>query len=66
MSDPAQALKTTSDLSIRDTSSFVLCEYSEEAPPVLNNVGMGSIIVNYYRKKHERDEYIPKVKAINP
>ena len=32
----------------------------EEHPPIISNFGMGSILVNYYRKKNEKDEYIPK------
>ncbi|KAI9461181.1 atypical/TAF1 protein kinase [Russula earlei] len=53
-------LRTTSDLSLRDTSNFVLWEFSEEHPPIVANFGMGSILVNYYRKKSEKDEHIPK------
>lgn len=33
----------------------------EEHPPIVSNFGMGSILVNYYRKKSEKDEHIPKV-----
>ncbi len=33
----------------------------EEHPPIIANFGMGSILVNYYRKKSEKDEHIPKV-----
>lgn len=53
-------LRRTSDLSLRDTSNFVLWEFSEEHPPIVSNFGMGSILVNYYRKKSEKDEHIPK------
>ncbi|KAH9065639.1 TAF1 transcription initiation factor TFIID subunit TAF1 [Lactarius vividus] len=53
-------LRRTSDLSLRDTSNFVLWEFSEEHPPIVANFGMGSILVNYYRKKNEKDEHIPK------
>lgn len=28
----------------------------------MSNMGMGSIIVNYYRKLHPKDEHIPKVR----
>ncbi|UZJ53338.1 hypothetical protein CBS101457_002658 [Exobasidium rhododendri] len=59
--DVSQVLKTTRDLTLKDTSSFVLYEYSEEYPPVLSNLGMGSLLVNYYRKKDARDEHIPKL-----
>lgn len=54
------ALHRTSDLSLRDTSNFVLWEYSEEHPPIISNFGMGSVLVNYYRKKDEKDDYVPK------
>ena len=38
----------------------MLCEYSEEYPPLLSNLGMGSLLVNYYRKKDAKDDYIPR------
>ncbi|KAI0257021.1 hypothetical protein BJV78DRAFT_1357186 [Lactifluus subvellereus] len=53
-------LRRTGDLSLRDTSNYVLWEFSEEHPPIVANFGMGSILVNYYRKKSEKDEHIPK------
>ncbi|KAF8734575.1 hypothetical protein RHS02_06922, partial [Rhizoctonia solani] len=55
-------LKKTGDLTLKDNSNFVLWEYSasEEHPPVLSNFGMGSVLVNYYRKKDEKDDYVPK------
>ncbi|TFY72421.1 hypothetical protein EVG20_g603 [Dentipellis fragilis] len=56
-----EGLRKTSDLSLRDTSNFVLWEFSEEHPPIMSNFGMGSILVNYYRKKTEKDEHIPKL-----
>ncbi|PCH34054.1 atypical/TAF1 protein kinase [Wolfiporia cocos MD-104 SS10] len=55
-----EGLHKTGDLSLRDTSNFVLWEFSEEHPPIISNFGMGSILVNYYRKKNEKDEHIPK------
>ncbi|KJA25821.1 hypothetical protein HYPSUDRAFT_85120 [Hypholoma sublateritium FD-334 SS-4] len=55
-----EGLRKTSDLSLRDTSNFVLWEYSEEHPPIIPNFGMGSVLVNYYRKKEEKDEHVPK------
>jgi transcription initiation factor TFIID subunit 1, fungi type len=75
-----EGLHRTGDLSLRDTSNFVLWEFSvstvhycssqchstflqEEHPPIISNFGMGSILVNYYRKKSEKDEHIPKVSA---
>ena len=58
--DAVDAVRSTSDMSLRDTASFVLLEYSEEHPPVMSNYGMGSILVNYYRKKSETDDFVPK------
>ena len=31
---------------------------------MLNNFGMGSILVNYYRKQTETDEYVPNVSSL--
>ena len=56
----AECLRTTKDLSLKDGSNFVLWEYSEEYPPIIPNFGMGSVLVNYYRKKDQNDDYIPK------
>ncbi|KIM70364.1 hypothetical protein SCLCIDRAFT_1207703 [Scleroderma citrinum Foug A] len=56
-----EGLHRTSDLTLKDTSNFVLWEYSEEHPPILPNFGMGSILVNYYRKKDDKDDYMPKL-----
>ncbi|KAI9608593.1 hypothetical protein H4Q26_004776 [Puccinia striiformis f. sp. tritici PST-130] len=55
----AELLKNTTDLTLKDTGPFMLFEYSEEAPPVISNIGMGSILVNYYRKQSELDEHVP-------
>ena len=62
--DIGEGLHRTGDLSLRDTSNFVLWEFSEEHPPIISNFGMGSILVNYYRKKNEKDDYIPKVRGV--
>lgn len=62
----AEAFRTMGDLSLRDTGNFVLWEYSEENPPIIANVGMGSIIVNYYRKTDAGDMYIPKTDLGEP
>lgn len=58
-----ETLHRTGDLSLHDTSNFLLWEYSEEQPPIISNFGMGSVFVNYYRKKHAKDEHIPKVRV---
>ncbi|KAL8777193.1 MAG: hypothetical protein Q9213_007965 [Squamulea squamosa] len=43
--------RNTHDLSFGDNSSVLLLEYSEEFPTILSNFGMGSRIINYYRRK---------------
>ncbi|CAD6884023.1 unnamed protein product [Tilletia caries] len=58
--DVWETLKKSRDVTLKDTSNFVLYEYSEEYPAVLSNFGMGSLLVNYYRKKNAKDEHIPK------
>ncbi|CAO3608510.1 unnamed protein product [Cunninghamella blakesleeana] len=55
----SEFMRTTKDLSLKDTSPFVLLEYSEEHPPIISNAGMGSLIINYYRKTEPKDEYVP-------
>ncbi|TFK99774.1 hypothetical protein BDV98DRAFT_510326 [Pterulicium gracile] len=55
-----EALRRTTDLTLKDTSNFVLWEYSEEHPPIIPNFGMACSLVNYYRKKDEKDDHIPK------
>ena len=58
--DPSEVLHSTRDLTLKDASNYILCEYSEEYPPLLSNIGMGSLLVNYYRKKDAKDDHIPK------
>lgn len=48
--------KTAKDLSISDNSTAVLFEYCEPRPRVLNNFGMGSKLINYYRRKDAKDD----------
>ncbi|KAK6355070.1 hypothetical protein TWF696_004195 [Orbilia brochopaga] len=50
----------TKSLSLSDNSNFILLEYSEEHPYVMSNFGMGSRIINYYRRKEDSDETRPK------
>jgi len=50
----------THTLSLNDNSNFVLMEYSEEHPYVLSNFGMGSRIINYYRRNSPDDDSRPK------
>lgn len=54
--DIQEVLATTRDLSLSDGSNFILLEYSEEYPTVLSNFGMGSRLINYYRRKGPDDE----------
>ncbi|KAJ1969924.1 hypothetical protein IWQ62_000295 [Dispira parvispora] len=51
-----EALKTTKDITLKDNVPFVLFEFSEEYPPVMSNVGMGSLLLNYYRKQDAQDQ----------
>lgn len=44
------------DLSMGDNSTAVLFEYCEPRPRVLNNFGMGSKLINYYRRKDSANE----------
>ncbi|KAJ1667184.1 hypothetical protein EV178_001677 [Coemansia sp. RSA 1646] len=49
------------DITLKDSADCVLIEYAEEYPPVMSNVGMGSVFVNYYRKRNIQDLAFPKV-----
>ena len=48
------------DLSVGDNSHALLLEYSEEHPIILTQTGMGSKIVNYYRRRETADNTRPK------
>lgn len=48
------------DLSLGDNASMLLLEYSEEAPMMMSNFGMGNRLINYYRKKDADDNERPK------
>lgn len=65
MADPSERFKTTKDLTMSEKGPCVLLEFSEEYPPIMSGYGMGTTIVNYYRKKDDRDETVPKV-SIHP
>lgn len=54
------ALNTAQDLSLKDGLPFVLFEYSEEYPTVLSKFGMGSRIINYYRRNGPHDTSRPR------
>lgn len=55
-----QAYSDSKDLSLNDNSFVSLFEYSEEYPMMMSNFGMGSKLVNYYRRKDEEDASRPK------
>ncbi|KAK9459036.1 uncharacterized protein V1516DRAFT_680762 [Lipomyces oligophaga] len=59
--DASQIFAHSKDLSLGDGSNYVLLEYSEEFPMAMSNFGMGSKIINYYRKKASDDENRPKL-----
>ncbi|KAI0034145.1 hypothetical protein K488DRAFT_84237 [Vararia minispora EC-137] len=61
-----EILHRTNDLTLSDKSNFVIWEFSEEHPPIIQNFGMGSVLVNYYRKKHDKDDHIPKSELGQP
>ncbi|KAI9832832.1 MAG: hypothetical protein M1826_000998 [Phylliscum demangeonii] len=57
-----QALfSSTRDLSLADNSHAMLLEYSEEYPTMLSNFGMGSRLINYYRRENLEDSSRPKL-----
>lgn len=58
--DTQAIFNKTNDLSFADNSNVLLLEYSEEYPTTLQSFGMGSRLVNYYRKKHPEDAERPK------
>lgn len=57
----AEIFKTSKDLSLNDNSTVVLFEYSEQYPIMMSNFGMGSRVINYYRRKDQyEDEKLDK------
>ncbi|KAI8961951.1 hypothetical protein F5Y11DRAFT_324617 [Daldinia sp. FL1419] len=57
-----ELFRTTKDLSLNDNSTAVLFEYCEQFPIMMSNFGMGSRVINYYRRKDRNDEdKIPKL-----
>ncbi|KAI9793989.1 MAG: hypothetical protein M1835_006858 [Candelina submexicana] len=59
--DVQNIFETTKDLSLGDNSSALLLEYSEEHPTMMSNFGMGSRVINYYRRKDMEDSSRPKL-----
>jgi hypothetical protein len=58
--DARNMFQRSKDLSMADNSNMILVEYSEECPVTLSNFGMGSKLINYYRRKDETDHNRPK------
>lgn len=58
---PQDIFRTTKDLTLADNSKLLLLEYSEQYPVVLPNFGMGSRLINYYRREHADDISRPKL-----
>lgn len=58
--DAKSLFPDTKSLSLGDNSNVLLIEYSEEAPLMLSNFGMGSKVINYYRRKDAEDTTRPK------
>ena len=56
----ATSFAATKDLTLADNSSMLLLEYSEEMPLMMNNFGMNSRVINYYRRKDEHDKFRPR------
>lgn len=59
--DTQSIFETTKDLSLGDNSTPLLLEYSEEYPTMMSNFGMGSRLINYYRRKNMEDISRPKL-----
>lgn len=57
---PQEIFSRTADLTAADSAPLVAMEYSEELPSILSNFGMGSKLINYYRKEKEDDTSRPK------
>lgn len=59
--DPQSIFASARDLSLGDNSSILLLEYSEEYPTMMSNFGMGSRLINYYRRRNLEDTSRPKL-----
>lgn len=58
--DIKEIFATSESLALNDNASILLLEYSEEAPMMLSNFGMGSKLINFYRKLNADDQTRPK------
>ncbi|KAF9171616.1 hypothetical protein BGX21_008150 [Mortierella sp. AD011] len=61
-----EVMRSFKDLTLRDHTNFVLLEYSEEHPAIIQNVGMGSFLINYYRKESIEDTHMPQMEIGEP
>ena len=59
--DVQAVFEKAKDLSLKDNSNVLLLEYSEEYPTMMSNFGMGSRLINYYRRKNLEDISRPKL-----
>lgn len=59
--DVQTIFEKTKDLSLGDNSNVLLVEYSEEYPTMMSNFGMGSRLINYYRRTGKEDVSRPKL-----
>ncbi|RYO82298.1 hypothetical protein DL766_000675 [Monosporascus sp. MC13-8B] len=55
----AEVFKASKDLTLNDNSTVVLFEYCEQYPIMMSNFGMGSRVINYYRRKDHYEEEKP-------
>ena len=61
--DVKTLFNSAKSLSLGDNSNALLVEYSEEYPMMMSNFGMGSKMINYYRKKNADDPTRPKAEV---
>ena len=59
--DVQTVFESTKEVSLGDNSNALLLEYSEEYPTMMSNFGMGSRLINYYRRKNMEDISRPKL-----
>ncbi|KAL6943301.1 hypothetical protein ACO0RG_002294 [Hanseniaspora osmophila] len=58
-----EIFQKSTDLTVGDTASVFLMEYSERQPLALSNFGMTSKLINYYRKMSDDDPSRPKLQS---
>nr|POF12867.1 putative transcription initiation factor tfiid 111 kda [Quercus suber] len=58
--DVKEVFANAESLAHSDNAPLLLLEYSEEAPMMLSNFGMGNRLINYYRKRNADDMDRPK------